>query len=151
MLALPQRVGYAMKAMACMASGRCATRFVREIAACADVPAAYLAKIFKRLADAGLITAKRGWSGGSRVTRPPEDISLREICVAVEGQHWLPECLLGFDACAGLRSCPTRAFWKKTRRSIEREMERLTLADLVALQRTSPDVCRSATTRRNAR
>jgi Rrf2 family cysteine metabolism transcriptional repressor len=50
------------------------------------VPATFLAQILLKLRDHGLITSRRGNQGGYTLSRAPEDISLYDILMAVEGQ-----------------------------------------------------------------
>jgi Rrf2 family protein len=56
-----------------------------ELAAFFDVPKAYLAKQLQALSKAGILSATRGPSGGYRLARPTDKITLRDIVLAVEG------------------------------------------------------------------
>ena len=49
------------------------------------VPAPYLAKQLQALSRAGIVFTQRGASGGYRLARNPETVSLWEITAAVEG------------------------------------------------------------------
>lgn len=143
MLSLSRSVGYAIRALGCLEAGTCETRHVRDIATCANIPPAYLAKIFKRLIDAGILKAKRGTAGGTRLARPAKDITVLEIAEAIDGAEWLGLCLLGYDTCSDARACPTHEFWKDVRQSIQTKLREITLVDVIAFE------CRkSAKTRR---
>ena len=50
------------------------------------VPANFLAQILCKLRNHGLITSRRGNLGGYTLARAPEEISLYDILMAVEGQ-----------------------------------------------------------------
>lgn len=50
------------------------------------VPANFLAQILLKLRDQGLINSRRGNHGGYALARTPQEISLYDILVAVEGQ-----------------------------------------------------------------
>ena len=50
------------------------------------MPANFLAQILGKLRNAGLITSRRGNQGGYILARSPEEISLYDILMAVEGQ-----------------------------------------------------------------
>ncbi|MCL4683335.1 Rrf2 family transcriptional regulator [Myxococcota bacterium] len=54
------------------------------------IPARYLEQIFQRLRRAGLVTGKRGPGGGYVLARPPAEITLCDVVVAVEGgaERW---------------------------------------------------------------
>ena len=50
------------------------------------MPANFLAQILGDLREDGLITSRRGNRGGYVLARPPEEISLYDILMAVEGE-----------------------------------------------------------------
>ncbi len=56
-----------------------------DLAAFFEVPKAYLAKQLQALSKAGILNASRGPSGGYRLARRPDKITLRDIVLAVEG------------------------------------------------------------------
>lgn len=58
---------------------------IEHLAQVESVPANFLAQILGKLRDAGLITSRRGNQGGYVLARPPEEISLHDILIAVEG------------------------------------------------------------------
>ena len=59
---------------------------IEHLAETEEVPANFLAQILLKLRNHGLITSRRGNQGGYTLARPPEEISLFDILVAVEGQ-----------------------------------------------------------------
>ncbi len=59
---------------------------IEHLAKTESVPANFLAQILGKLRNAGLITSRRGNQGGYILARPPEEISLYDILIAVEGQ-----------------------------------------------------------------
>jgi Rrf2 family protein len=109
---------------------------LRDIAKAAEVPYAYLAKRMPDLANAGLVSTKRGLRGGITLTREPQAISLMEVSEAVDARMWLGRCLLGLEKCSDERSCPMHTYWKGTRQEIERLLRTTTLADVSAHERT---------------
>src|SRR4051812_648737 len=58
---------------------------VENLAEVEAVPANYLAQILSELREGGLITSRRGKSGGYLLARAPEEISLYDIVILVEG------------------------------------------------------------------
>ena len=58
---------------------------IREIAEAHAIPERYLVQILLQLKGAGLVVSTRGASGGYRLARPPEQISLGEVLAAVDG------------------------------------------------------------------
>lgn len=59
---------------------------VQTIGTRQQIPHRFLEQIFQRLRKAGLVEGKRGPGGGYLLTRRPDQISLREVCEAVEGR-----------------------------------------------------------------
>ncbi len=59
---------------------------IEHLAQAEAVPANFLAQILLKLRDHGLITSRRGNQGGYTLARTPEEISLYDILMAVEGQ-----------------------------------------------------------------
>ena len=59
---------------------------IEHLARTEAVPANFLAQILCKLRNAGLITSRRGSQGGYTLARGPEDISLHDILIAVEGK-----------------------------------------------------------------
>ena len=77
---------------ACLAVIALARRFhedrplpIHEIADAQGIPAKFLTHILLRLKRAGLVTSTRGSSGGYRLARAPEEISLMDILKVVDG------------------------------------------------------------------
>jgi Rrf2 family protein len=117
--------------------GPCEERWVlaKDISACTGIPQAYLSKILHALGGSGLIHAKRGYRGGFTLSRPSEQISVLDITEAVEGDSWLPHCLLGLADCSQEGDCPTHGFWSEERLKIEAELRRTTLKSVAEFMR----------------
>ncbi len=58
---------------------------IDDLAEAEDVPANFLAQILGELKTARLVTSRRGIQGGFLLARPPDQITLYDIVVAVEG------------------------------------------------------------------
>lgn len=132
MLRLSQTTGYAIKALACLAEGDC--RQTADIAHAAGVPRTYLPKIIQSLVRAGLVLARRGIGGGVTLAAPPSEISLLQVVEAVEGPHWLGDCLLGLDECTNTATCPTHDFWQRICAEITHELRRTSLNSIIHFQ-----------------
>ena len=105
---------------------------VRDVAAAADVPQTFLAKIFQKLARGGVLTSSRGAVRGYALSRKPKAVKIKEIFLAVEGSDLFDRCIFWTDRCADANPCPLHFRWKKVReRVIGALMQRTTLADLL--------------------
>ena len=82
------KVDYACRVMAELArlhsSGELAQ--IEQLAKTEEVPASFLAQSLGKLRTHGLIVSRRGSQGGFTLARAPEEISLYDILMAVEGQ-----------------------------------------------------------------
>ncbi len=82
------KVDYACRVMAELARlhGTGELAQIEHLARAEAVPANFLAQILIKLRDHGLISSRRGNHGGYTLARPPEEISLYDILMAVEGR-----------------------------------------------------------------
>jgi Rrf2 family protein len=123
------KVDYACRVMAELAriesSGELAQ--IDHLARTEAVPANFLAQILGKLRTSGLITSRRGNLGGYRLARPPEEISLHDIMLAVEGEF------LGlsgnFQGQSGRR---LKQVWHEVRDSLATKLKSYTLDQLAA-------------------
>lgn len=58
---------------------------IREIADAHGIPSRFLVQILLQLKGAGLVSSTRGASGGYRLVKPPEEITLGDVMAVVEG------------------------------------------------------------------
>ncbi|MBB5191470.1 Rrf2 family protein [Silvimonas terrae] len=73
---------------------------VRDLAELQGVPLEYLAKVFTKLARAGLVAATEGVRGGFRLARAPEQISVLDIVAAIDGPKAIFDCREVRERCA---------------------------------------------------
>lgn len=108
-----------------------------EIAAHQDIPEAFLHQLLTTLRKAGFINSLRGTQGGHMLARPPEEITVGRVLVALEGSLAPIECA---DAdrtqetanCARLATCAQREVWLKISQDTQRVLDATTIADLAA-------------------
>jgi len=108
---LSQAVGYAATALGHIAAAGGIPVLVKEIARAASIPAPYLAKIIHSLARRGIVNTQRGVGGGVTLARAATDISLYELCVALDDPVVRTTCMLGTAQCSDERACPAHKFW----------------------------------------
>jgi DNA-binding IscR family transcriptional regulator len=81
---------HAIKALLEMARDPSHWRSVSDLAAVQGLPAPMLEQLLLRLRRAGLLEARRGRTGGYRLSRPAGDIAVADILDAVEGKGLRP-------------------------------------------------------------
>jgi Rrf2 family iron-sulfur cluster assembly transcriptional regulator len=108
---------------------------VRDIAERTGLPQPYLEQILLALKGAGLVRSKRGVGGGYVLARPPEEILLSEILMAVDG----PIVAGDFGephtdgACDHEGQCVLLAIWGDVGEHMRRYLSSLSLADIVSM------------------
>lgn len=131
---LSQAVGYAATALGYVAAAGGKSVLVKDIAEAAEIPAPYLAKIVQSLARKGLVNTQRGIGGGVTLARPADQISLYELCVALDDPAVEQRCMLGTAACSDERACPAHRFWTGQRAKNLEFLQRTTVADVAAFE-----------------
>ncbi|MEI6051634.1 MAG: Rrf2 family transcriptional regulator [Opitutaceae bacterium] len=125
------KVDYACRVMAELArlhgSGELAQ--IEHLARTEAVPASFLAQILGKLRTHGLIVSRRGNQGGFTLARPPEEISLYDILIAVEG-----ECLQLSGNLAGRSGRRMKQVWDEVATSLVKKTQSYTLNQLATKQ-----------------
>ena len=125
---------YAIKAMLDLALERERGLIpIQEVAARQGIPQRYLEQVLLSLKRAGLLTSKRGSTGGYHLTRRPEEITVGAVLRAVEGAG------APFAAGSGRRnggaSSDLDELWDEIAEAVSKVVDRLTFGDLVARAR----------------
>ncbi len=98
------------------------------------IPKRFLEQILNDLKSAGLVESKRGVSGGYRLARRPEEITLAAIIRHLEGalapvscvsERFYQKC-----SCPDESRCAIRSVMKEVRQAVVSIVERVTIAEL---------------------
>jgi FeS assembly SUF system regulator len=103
-----------------------------ELAERAGLETPTVAKVLKPLAQAGLVAATRGASGGYRLARAADAIGLIEIVEALEGPLGMTECSIHAGNCGIEHSCGVRANWNRINDVVIDALRSVTLAQMLA-------------------
>src|SRR4051812_21112384 len=104
---------YAMRGLSEMvARGVKGRILLDDLVAGTDIPRDFLAKIFQKLAKAGVLVSAKGRGGGFALARPAHQISLMEVITAVEGPGALDCCAAGLRECNDEAACPLHDLFK---------------------------------------
>ena len=123
---------YAVRA-ALFVAGRPATAPIRvaDVATALNIPRNYLSKIFHTLTRAGLLASTRGKSGGFRLARRPEEITLLDVVSQFDDMPAGRRCLLGRPTCSDQARCLAHRKWKATSEAVATFFRETTVADLL--------------------
>ena len=68
------------------------------------------------------------------LVRRPQEITLRELCVALDDPIVQPRCILGNAECTGDRACPAHEFCTTHRQELSNFLQQTTIADIAAFE-----------------
>lgn len=131
-LLLPMKLSVKLD-YACRALARMAIRLpsgdlsrIEELAELEAIPANYLVQILGDLRNGGLIESRRGKQGGYLLARPPEEISLKEVILLVQG-----DVFSSLANPAGASGESVAETWKELQDTFEAKAASLTVKDLM--------------------
>ncbi len=119
---------YALRAMAEIAARGPEPVRARDLSQTAGVPAAYLPKILRRLAAAGLLASEKGHGGGFRLTRGAAKITFGEVLRAVDVDLEHGGCVFGWGACDSRLPCLLHPAWAELKTQLSHWARESTLA-----------------------
>lgn len=124
---------YALRAMVYLArhSGDGLMSRATDVANGLGVPSNYLSKILHALGREGVLVSERGPSGGFRLARPADRISLSEVIGAFDELRRDDRCLLGRRRCRDSNPCAAHGRWKDVSERMYGFFEETTVADLL--------------------
>jgi Rrf2 family protein len=93
MLTLTRKTDYALIALTHLSQNKESCTSAREIATLYGLPLPLLMNVLKLLGQQGLAKSSRGPKGGYQLARSPNEITLHDIILAVEGPIQLVQCI----------------------------------------------------------
>ena len=103
---------------------------IKEIAGIFKISEAHLAKVLNRLVKSGLIEATRGPSGGYKLKKPANEISVKDVYSAIEGEQEKNKCMFGINICDG-RGCALGEFFTKVTYMVDEQLSSTKLSETV--------------------
>lgn len=106
---------------------------IQDISRRQNISQRYLEQIFQALKKAGILKSKRGPQGGYVLAKGLEEITVRDVIAATEGDLLLVEC-----ATSGRKKipcdingvCATQSVWEEAAQILDNYFTTLTLLDL---------------------
>ncbi len=134
-LQLTRRGDYAVRAMfalSALAPGEVLS--ARTLAEAVTIPTRFVTAVLGDLRRAGLVQARPGRTGGYRLARPADAITLLEIIEAVEGDSRRTTCVLLDGACrtASDGQCAVHRFFFAAQEALLSELREAKLSELRA-------------------
>ncbi|MHC4416608.1 MAG: RrF2 family transcriptional regulator [Planctomycetota bacterium] len=140
---LTRKSDYALVALAALARHGREGASARDLAEKLHLPLPVLRNILKLMANHGLLKSTRGPSGGYRLARPPNQITLADVVKVIEGPVQLARCCPpppGEDEhqCRLEDSCQIKTNVRRVHESLLEFLNQVTLAQIAGDQRSRP-------------
>ncbi len=135
-----QTVEYALRAIVHLAKLPEVLQTTAQIAKATQVPAPYLSKVLQTLTREGLITVKRGVSGGFLLSKTPDQLTIYEVVQCVDPIQRIHKCPLELSS-HRKRLCSLHKKMDSALEGIEDVFRSTTLADLMNSPNPSVPLC----------
>jgi len=104
---------------------------IQWIASKQNISPSYLEQLLARLRKAGIVKSLKGPGGGYTLAKKPEQISLLDIELALEGNLSIVKCLDDLSYCDNIDYCIARTVWEKMRDMLVEFLEKQKIADIL--------------------
>ena len=113
---------------------------MKDVAARQQISKKYIEAFTAPLVEAGILGVRRGYTGGYRLTVPPEEVTLWRIVSLTEGSMHAVTCLeRPVNTCARCGFCITLPAWEGLERVVREYLEGITLGQLIEQAKPQPE------------
>ena len=98
---------------------------VEELAKLEAIPQNYLVQLLNELREGGLVDSKRGKTGGYRLAKNPEDITLKQVLEVVE-----PDLIDTKITLKGASGPQVASLWREVSKRFDKSLAGFTVAQL---------------------
>ena len=138
---------YGLRAVVWLAQHPGWAQKVRQIADGTQATPGYLIKALQALAKVGILSAQRGSSGGFRLEREPDMLSVLDVINAIDPIERIRTCPLGLRS-HGQCLCPMHQKIDDAMAAIEQKFGESTIGDLLSEKTTSYPLCDALSAKR---
>ena len=119
---------------------------INSIATRQGISGRYLEQLMTLLKKAGIIKSIRGAAGGYVLAKEMADVSVGDVLRALEGSLEPVECAAfsGGDSCEAAGACVTKYVWQRINESINRNVDEISLKQLVEESKSVQNTTSSA-------
>ena len=128
---LTKNTDYAIRALLHIARNGEGYLSSREISNKENIPLPYLRRILNRLREEEIIITREGVGGGAKINRDPAEIRVSNLIRIFQGDITLLDCVFRKNICINIKTCPLRKRIKKIEKVVVKELESVTIADLL--------------------
>ncbi len=103
----------------------------RDIAEKQEISEAYLEQLMIPLKGAGLVRTVRGCTGGYRLSKSPEKITVLDLIEIFEGGIEIVPCSTPKKECPRIGTCPVTGVWRKLTDAMKSTASAISLKDVL--------------------
>lgn len=96
-----------------------------------EIGFSFMTKILQPLTHAGILISLKGAKGGMALARKADEINLKQVVLAIDGDSLFTKCSLGFPTCSDPNKCEFHDRWVPVRELLTNTFEKTSIADLV--------------------
>lgn len=130
---VPKKIRYAVRLLidlALQSEGSRKAISINKIAQNEEISSKFLSQIILYLKNYGLIKAERGAGGGYRLNKPPDEITIYDVFLALEGLPAFAECVEKPANCRRSSFCAAHELWAELSCSFSKRLKEINLAGL---------------------
>lgn len=131
MVKITKKTDYGLTLVAALARQPDKLQSLKTIATTYKLPYKFIGQVASALLEAGLITSREGASGGYKLAKAADKISLNEIMSVLDGPVVKVDCLKGYD-CPRTSTCAHREVLAAISEALTESLSQKTVADLVS-------------------
>jgi Rrf2 family protein len=108
---------------------------IKKITKDLNIPSFFLGKILQKMVRKELLNSVKGPNGGFSLARDPEEISLYDIVMNVEGEGYFNNCIIRLEPCScfteEISTCPIHKRFNQIRNELVTFYQETSLADII--------------------
>lgn len=137
---LTRAADYGVRVMIHLASTDAGARVsLPELARAADAPGSFLSKVLQTLSRAGLISSRRGKTGGFEISDRGRRASMLQVIEAIDGPICLNACLVSGKSCRRKAWCPAHPIWAQAQHAMLSVLSGITISELAKPSKRTSD------------
>lgn len=131
MVKITKKTDYGLTLLAALANKPEELQSLRSISENHKLPYKFIGQVASALLEAGIVSSKEGATGGYRLAKNPQEITLKEVMEVLDGPTVKVDCLSG-KKCPRQGECHHHSVMCALAATLNQTLSEKTLADLVS-------------------
>lgn len=131
---ITQEADYALRIVALLASSDALTD-ANTIADSAGITSGFALKILRKLSLGEIVISQKGASGGYRLAKSPENITLKDVIELIDGEIAISKCLAHEHICSkqgeNKSACKIHRIFDAINKDLVEKLEKITIASVI--------------------